>query len=42
MLSSEVLPLAIYIEEGDKLALTYLDTGELFLPVKELDNKSMK
>lgn len=42
MISSEVLPLAIYIEEGDKLALTYLATGELFLPVKELENKSMQ
>lgn len=42
MLSSEVLPLAIYITEGDKLAITYLDTGELFLPVREMENKSMK
>ncbi len=38
LVSSEVVPLAIYIQEGDKLSLTYLETGELFLPVKELTN----
>ncbi|WP_172370495.1 hypothetical protein [Sporosarcina jiandibaonis] len=42
LVSSEVEPLAIYIQEGDKLVLTYLDTGELFLPVRELTNMSVK
>ncbi|OCA82293.1 hypothetical protein A8F94_20495 [Bacillus sp. FJAT-27225] len=34
--SSEKLPLAIYLTEGDKVNLTYSDTGEAFLPVKEM------
>ena len=34
LVSSETAPLAIYIQEGDKLAITYFETGELFLPVK--------
>lgn len=42
VMSSEVLPLAIYIEEGDHLTLTYLATGEMFLPVRELQNHQMK
>lgn len=42
IVSSEVEPLAIYIQEGDKLTITYLETGEMFLPVKELANISMK
>ena len=42
LVSSEVMPLAIYIQEGDKLSITYLETGELFLPVKELTNVSME
>ncbi|MEK5067978.1 hypothetical protein [Sporosarcina sp. FSL K6-1508] len=42
IVSSETVPLAIYIQEGDKLAVTYLETGELFLPVKELTNVSME
>ena len=41
LVSSETEPLAIYIQEGDKLAVTYLETGEQFLPVKELTNISM-
>ncbi|WP_203247846.1 hypothetical protein [Sporosarcina beigongshangi] len=40
--SSETVPLAIYIQEGDQLAITYIETGELFLPVKALTNSSMK
>ncbi|WP_342507197.1 hypothetical protein [Sporosarcina sp. FSL K6-2383] len=40
--SSEMVPLAIYIQEGDQLAITYIETGELFLPVKALTNNSMK
>jgi hypothetical protein len=42
LVSSEVEPLAIYIQEGDKLVLTYLETGEQFLPVRELTNTSVK
>lgn len=42
LVSSEVEPLAIYIEDGDQLTVTYLETGELFLPVKELTNVSIK
>ncbi|PID03508.1 hypothetical protein CSV67_02375 [Sporosarcina sp. P2] len=42
LVSSEVEPLSIYVEEGDQLTVTYLETGELFLPVKELVNNSMK
>lgn len=42
MISSEAIPLAIYIQEGDQLSLVYLVTGELFLPVKELTNNSMQ
>ncbi|KAA0948653.1 hypothetical protein FQ087_16790 [Sporosarcina sp. ANT_H38] len=41
VVSSETVPLAIYIQEGDKLVVMYLETGELFLPVKELTNVSM-
>ncbi|ALC88601.1 hypothetical protein AM500_01430 [Bacillus sp. FJAT-18017] len=36
ILSSERLPLAIYLKEGDKVVITYLDTGETFLTVKEM------
>ena len=42
LVSSEVEPLAIYVQEGDKLSLSYLETGELFLPVKELKNISVE
>ncbi|ARF15925.1 hypothetical protein [Sporosarcina ureae] len=42
LVSSEVEPLSIYVEEGDLLTVTYLETGELFLPVKELVNNSVK
>lgn len=42
LISSEVIPLAVYIQEGDRLHVTYLETGELFLPVKELINVSME
>ncbi|MBE1553154.1 hypothetical protein [Sporosarcina limicola] len=38
IVSTEVVPLAVYVQEGDKLAMTYLETGELFLPVKDLTN----
>ncbi len=42
IVSSEVVPLSIFIQQGDKLVVTYLETGELFLPVKELTNVSME
>lgn len=42
LVSSEVEPLSIYVQEGDKLSLSYLETGELFLPVKELKNVSVE
>ncbi|MDS9471971.1 hypothetical protein [Sporosarcina pasteurii] len=42
LVSSEVAPYSIYIQEGDKLSITYLETGELFLPVKELKNISVE
>lgn len=34
--SSENNPLAIYLEKGDQVSITYLDSGEEFLPVKKL------
>lgn len=34
IVSSESNPLAIYLEAGDAVEITYADTGELFLPVK--------
>lgn len=36
IVSSEVAPFAIYLEEGDSVTLTYFATGEQFLPVKAL------
>jgi len=36
IVSSENNPLAIYLQEGDKVTVTYLNTGEDFLPVKEM------
>ncbi|WP_273126970.1 hypothetical protein [Bacillus weihaiensis] len=35
-ISSENYPLAIYLQENDQVNITYLDTGESFLPVKEM------
>ncbi|MFS0638871.1 hypothetical protein AB1K84_23545 [Mesobacillus foraminis] len=35
-ISSDTSPLAIYLQEGDKVKVNYLDTGEVFLPAKEL------
>ncbi|MBB6447719.1 hypothetical protein [Bacillus benzoevorans] len=35
-LSSENEPLAIYLQVGDQVKVTYMDTGETFLPVKEM------
>lgn len=42
IISTEAAPLAVYVQEGDRLVLTYLETGELFLPVKELINTSIE
>mgnify|MGYP000561982279 CR=1 FL=1 len=36
IVSTEVAPYAIYLEVKDVVNVTYLTTGELFLPVKEL------
>lgn len=36
VISSENQPLAIYLQENDKIKITYLETGESFLPVKEM------
>lgn len=36
IVSSEVAPLAVYMQEGDKVQVKFLNTGELFLPVKEV------
>jgi uncharacterized membrane protein YeaQ/YmgE (transglycosylase-associated protein family) len=36
ILSSEKEPLVIYLKEGDKVNVTYLDTDEDFLPAKEI------
>jgi len=35
IISSETNPLVIYVKEGDQVKVTYMDTGETFLPVKE-------
>ncbi|MCM3710506.1 hypothetical protein [Sporosarcina luteola] len=42
IVSTEAVPLSIYIQEGDHLAITYYETGELFLPVKELKNATIE
>lgn len=36
VISSENDPFSIYLEENDKVKITYLETGENFLPVKEM------
>ena len=36
IVSTETVPLAIYIEPGDTISILYLATGEQFLPVKDL------
>ncbi|GIN61821.1 hypothetical protein J27TS8_18140 [Robertmurraya siralis] len=36
VISSETNPFAIYLQEGDKVEVRYLDTGEFFLPAKEI------
>ena len=36
IVSTETVPLAIYMEPGDTVSIIYLATGEQFLPVKDL------
>lgn len=36
VISSQNAPIAIYLKEGDRVKVTYLDTGEDFLPAKEI------
>lgn len=36
IVSSENVPLAIYLKETDRVEVEYLQTGDLFLPVKEM------
>ena len=42
MISSENTPMAIYLQSGDHVLVTYLDTGEGFLPAKELVIESLE
>ena len=35
-ISSENSPLSIYLQPGDVVNVTYMDTGESFLPAKEI------
>lgn len=42
IVSSENSTMAIYLQEGDKVKVTYLDTGEEFLPVKEVVIEGLK
>ncbi|MEK4423862.1 hypothetical protein [Solibacillus sp. FSL K6-1523] len=36
IVSSEIVPLAIYLQEGDRIVMTYAKTGEQFQPVKNI------
>lgn len=42
VVSTENNPLSIYLEEDDEVDVNYLDTGEMFLPVKELVIKGLQ
>ncbi|MFJ5771154.1 hypothetical protein [Psychrobacillus sp. NPDC093180] len=42
IVSSEIAPFAVYMEEGDIVEVTYLDTGEIFLPVKEVTIRGLE
>ena len=42
IVSSEKVPLAIYLQPGDVVKLTYMDTGEQFLPGKEINIQGLK
>ncbi|MGX9132999.1 hypothetical protein ACWV26_01200 [Rummeliibacillus sp. JY-2-4R] len=36
IVSSEAAPLAVYLKEGDQVVVTYLNSNDVFLPVKEM------
>ena len=36
IVSSEVAPLAVYLKEGDKVEVKYVNSTDVFLPVKEI------
>nr|WP_283775202.1 hypothetical protein [Bacillus zhangzhouensis] len=40
-MSSEKEPLIIYLKEGDQVTIKYTDTGEIFLPVDEINIKGL-
>jgi hypothetical protein len=42
IVSSEKDPMVIYLTEGDKVNIKYLDTGENFLPVKDIVIKGLE
>ncbi|MGM0846265.1 MAG: hypothetical protein ACQEUT_14910 [Bacillota bacterium] len=42
IVSSDNSPMSIYLEENDKVNVTYLDTGESFLPVRELQIEGLQ
>ncbi|WP_394137762.1 hypothetical protein [Cytobacillus oceanisediminis] len=42
VVSSETVPMAIYLQEDDLVNVNYLDTGEAFLPVKEMAIKGLE
>ena len=42
LVSAETEPLAIYLQEGDEVVITYGDTGEQFLPVRSLMIKGIQ
>lgn len=42
LVSAETEPLSIYLQEGDEVILTYGDTGEQFLPVRNLIIKGLQ
>jgi hypothetical protein len=42
IISSEKDPMSIYLKEGDKLNVIYLDTGEQFLPAKDIQIEGLE
>ncbi|MBP3953597.1 hypothetical protein [Bacillus suaedae] len=42
IVSSETNPLAIYLKEGDRVDVSYFETGELFLPVNTLEIEGLQ
>lgn len=42
IVSSENAPLAIYLETGDNVNMTYLDTSDTFMPVKDMTIEGLK